>query len=157
MLIKVDKPRKQIPSYTLVKHTYDCVFTERKGKTSARMQAHARVHACPHRSSTTSQGCASVHYMGECVCCYYFANPSTLSVRPSAHVRPCVFPLEYEFVLKGGNTIAHPHKHIHHGTHVICVIFWKVSGGTDVIPLYERSSAPACVGQEPVRTSGAPA
>ena len=32
-----------------------------------------------------------------------------------------------------------------------------MSGGTDVIPLYERSSAPACVGQEPVRTSCAPA
>ncbi len=49
------------------------------------------------------------------------------------------------------------HKQTHHGTHVICVIFWKASGGTDVIPLYSRKSQPPCVGQEPVRTSGAPA
>jgi hypothetical protein len=44
------------------------------------MHAHSRVHACDHHSSTTSQRCASVHYMCECVCCYYFANPSTVSV-----------------------------------------------------------------------------
>jgi hypothetical protein len=76
--------------HTLVKHTYDCVFTERNGKRSARMHAHARVHACAHRSSTASQGCASVHYMGECVCCYYFANPSTacLSVCTCTSVCP---------------------------------------------------------------------
>ena len=60
------------------------------------------------------------------------------------------------FVLKGGNTIAYPHKHTHQGTHVICDMFWKASGCTDVIPFDERSSVPACVGQEPVRTSGAP-
>ena len=40
------------------------------------MHAHARVHACAHHSATASQGCASVQYMCECVCCYYFANPS---------------------------------------------------------------------------------
>jgi len=40
------------------------------------MHAHARVHAFAHRSSTGSQGCASVHYMCECVCCYYFVRLS---------------------------------------------------------------------------------
>ncbi len=54
-------------------------------------------------------------------------------------------------------TQAHPHKYTHHGTHVICVIFWKTSDGTDVIPLKERCSPPPSVGQEPVRTRGAPA
>ena len=55
------------------------------------MHEHARVHACAHRSSTASQGCASV----ESVCCYYFANPSTVSVRLSVHVRPYVLMLAY--------------------------------------------------------------
>ena len=59
------------------------------------MHAHARVHACAHRSSTASQGCASGHYMCECVCCYYFANPSTVSVCLSVHVRPSVLMLAY--------------------------------------------------------------
>jgi hypothetical protein len=36
-------------------------------------------------------------------------------------------------------------------------MFAKASGGTEVIPLLERSSVPPCVGQEPDRTSGAPA
>jgi hypothetical protein len=53
------------------------------------MHAHARVHACAHHSSTTSQGCVRVHYMGDCVCCYYFAN-SSLSVCLYMYVR--VFP-----------------------------------------------------------------
>ncbi len=57
--------------------------------------AHARVHACAHRSSTTSQGCTSVNYMCECVCCYYFANPSTVSLCLPVHVRPCVLMLVY--------------------------------------------------------------
>jgi hypothetical protein len=74
------------------------------------MHAHARVHACAHRSSTVSQGCASVHYMCECVCCYYFANPSTVSVCLSVHVRACVFHLQYEFALNGGNAMAHSHS-----------------------------------------------
>ncbi len=56
---------------------------------------------------------------------------------------------------KPQKTIAHQHKHTHRGTHVICDMFWKASGCTDVIPFDERSSVPACVGQEPVRTSGA--
>jgi hypothetical protein len=59
------------------------------------MHAHARVHACAHRSSTASQGSASVHYMCECVCCNYFAHPSTVSVCLSVHVRPCVLMLVY--------------------------------------------------------------
>jgi hypothetical protein len=32
----------------------------------------------------------------------------------------------------------------------------KASAGTEVIPLFERSRLPPCVGQEPDRTSGAP-
>ncbi len=60
------------------------------------------------------------------------------------------------FVLKGGNTIAHPHQHKHRGTHSISSKSWKASGCTDVIPFDERSSVPACGGQEPARTSGAP-
>jgi hypothetical protein len=45
----------------------------------------------------------------------------------------------------------------HKCTHVICDMPWKASDGTEVIPLLLRSSIPFCVGQEPVRTSGAPA
>jgi hypothetical protein len=60
-------------------------------------------------------------------------------------------------VLKEGNTVAHPPKHTHQGTHVIFDMSWKASGCTDVIPFPERSSSPPIVGQEPVRTSGAPA
>ncbi len=29
--------------------------------------------------------------MCECVCCYYFANPSTVSLCLSVHVRPCLY------------------------------------------------------------------
>jgi hypothetical protein len=54
----------------------DCLRSESESAS----HAHARVHACAHRSSTASQGCASVHYVCQCVCCYYFANPSTVSV-----------------------------------------------------------------------------
>jgi hypothetical protein len=67
-----------------VKLTDDCVFPERKGYASG--------HACAHRSSTVSEGFVSVHYMCECVCCYYFANPSTVSVCLTVHVRACVCP-----------------------------------------------------------------
>jgi hypothetical protein len=59
-------------------------------------------------------------------CSYYFANLSTVSICPS-------------FVLQGGNTITHPHKRTHQGTHVICGMPWKASGCTDVIPLPESS------------------
>ncbi len=46
----------------------------------------------------------------------------------------------------------------HKCTHVICDMPWKASDdGTDVIPLLLRSNIPFCMGQEPVRTSGAPA
>jgi hypothetical protein len=46
----------------------------------------------------------------------------------------------------------------HKCTHVICDMPWKASDdGTDVIPLLLRLRKPFCVGQEPVRTSGAPA
>ncbi len=65
--------------------------------------------------------------------------------------------INLSFVLKGGNTMAHPHKHTNQDTHVICGMSWKESGCTDVILLYARYSCPPCVGQEPVRTSGAPA
>jgi hypothetical protein len=112
---------------------------------------------CPPQLNRITQGCLTVHYMCECVCSNYSATPSTASVCLPVHVSPCVSPFQYEFVLKGQNKIAHPHKHTHHGTHVICVISWKASGGTDVIPFDERSSSPPSVGQEPVRTRGAPA
>jgi hypothetical protein len=58
--------KKQIRPFTLVKNKYDCVFTERKGKRYTSMHAHASVYACTHRSSTTCQGCPSVHYMSMC-------------------------------------------------------------------------------------------
>jgi hypothetical protein len=76
------------------------------------MHAHARVHACAHHSSTASQGCESVHYMYECVCCYSFANSSTVSVCQPVHAHPCVFPLQYEFALKG-ETQSHTHTSTH--------------------------------------------
>jgi len=41
-------------------------------------------------------------------------------------------------------------------THVICDMPWKASGSTDVMPLRLSSSIPFSVGQEPLRTSGAP-
>jgi hypothetical protein len=109
-----------------------------------------------------------------CVFRHYFANLTTLSVCLPVHTvthththtqatlktqaNTCQVRIENpSFVLKGGNTIAHPHKHTHQGTHCICGRPWKASSCTDVIPLPARSSVPACVGQEPVRTSGAPA
>ncbi len=155
MLIKVDEQKTD----AFIHISEACIRLCCHRKKRKEISTHACMHVppCAHRSSTTSQDFARAHYMCECVCCYYFANPSTVSVCLSVHVRPCVSPLQYQFVLKGGNTITHPHKHTHHGTHVILVIFWKVSDGTDVIPLDERSSEPPCVGQEPVRTSDAPA
>jgi hypothetical protein len=88
------------------------------------MHAHARVHACAPRSSTASQRCASVNYMCECVCCYYFANPSTVSVCLSVHVRPCVFPLQVEYRTEGGKhnrtpTQAHTSWYSRHLCHIL--------------------------------------
>ncbi len=46
------------------------------------------VHACAHRSSTTSQGCATVCYMRKFVCCYYsLIHPLCLSVCLYMYVR----------------------------------------------------------------------
>ncbi len=53
----------------------------------------------------------TVNYMCECVCCYYIATPSTVSACLPVHVRPCVSPLQYEFVLVlKGETQSHTHK-----------------------------------------------
>ena len=107
-----------------------------------------------------------------CVCWYYFANLSTVSVclpvhtvtqkNTNTHKQQPQKTSKYmssnerenpSFVLNGGNTITHPPKHTNQGTHSIFDMPWKTSGGTDVIPLPQRSSVPPCVGQEPVRTS----
>ena len=53
-------------------------------------------------------------------------------------------------------TLARTNTHAKYGTHVSCVMPWKASTGTDVIDLEESDSRPACLEQEPVRTSGAP-
>jgi hypothetical protein len=127
--------------------------------------------------TTAAQGCPSHLYMcaSACVFRHYSANLTTSSVCLPVHTvtqkknthtqdtrktqtNTCPVMIENpSFVLKRGNTIAHPHKHTHQGTHCICGMPWKASGGTDVMPLRESSSVPASVGQEPVRTSGAPA
>jgi hypothetical protein len=54
---------------------------------------------------------------------------------------------------------AHSHTPTQHTkcTHVICDMPWKALDVTDVIPFVLRSRTPTCVGQEPVRTSGAKA
>jgi hypothetical protein len=44
-----------------------------------------------------------------------------------------------------------------HGTHCIFAMPAKACSGTEVIPLAERISMPPSLGQEPDRTSGAPA
>jgi hypothetical protein len=66
-------------------------WQQRQKRKEISTHPHASVHTCAHRSSTASQGCASV----ESVCCYYFANPSTVSVCLSVNVRPCVLMLAY--------------------------------------------------------------
>ena len=54
-------------------------------------------------------------------------------------------------------TNKHTQTNTYDGTHVIVDMPWKALGCTDVMPLLERSSVPPSVGQEPDRTSGAPA
>jgi hypothetical protein len=82
MLVKVDQ--KKTDTSIHISETYiPTVFspTENERDKHACMHVHVCIHVpTAHRSSTASQGCASVHYMCECVCCYYFANPSTVSV-----------------------------------------------------------------------------
>jgi hypothetical protein len=59
----------------------------------------------------------------------------------------------------------HSHTNTYHGTHSMFAMPVKASVGTEVIPLLDRtrlppavfSFVPPCVGQEPDRTSGAPA
>jgi hypothetical protein len=96
MLIKVDEQKTDAFMHISLRWSIQTtVFSPKKNDSGKRMHAHARVHACAHRSSTASQGCARAHYMCECVCWYYFANPSTVSVCLSVHVRPCVLMLVY--------------------------------------------------------------
>jgi hypothetical protein len=88
------------------------------------MHAHARVHACAHHSSTASQGCVSVSFMCECVYCCYFANPSTVSVCLSVHVRPdaCIYNAEVlsmcnKHLMLGQTAVLYTHKYTH-STHI---------------------------------------
>jgi hypothetical protein len=53
------------------------------------------MHVLTSAAQPHLKGCVSLHYMCECVCCYYFANPSTVSVFLSVHVRPCVLMFVY--------------------------------------------------------------
>jgi hypothetical protein len=85
VLTAVVHAHKSGPTKNRYGHAHQCsihttVYSPKEKEKDKRMHAHALVHACAHRSSTTSQGCASVHYMCKCVCCFYFASPSTMSV-----------------------------------------------------------------------------
>ncbi len=84
------KKNRYVHTHYFLKNKYGCAFSERKGK---EISTHACTctYACmtPPQINRISR-CATVHYMCVCVCCYYFANPSTVFVCLSVHVRPCV-------------------------------------------------------------------
>ena len=89
------------------------------------MHAHARVHACAHRSLPASQGCLHVHYMCECVCCYYFANPSTVSVCLYMYVRvswclyiQCWGAIHVQQAFDVRSNSCHIHSYVHTLTHI---------------------------------------
>jgi hypothetical protein len=65
-----------------------------------------------------------VHCMCECVCCYYFANLSTVSVCLAVHVRPVCFPPSVRIRTEGGKhnstpTQAHTSWYSRHLCHIL--------------------------------------
>jgi hypothetical protein len=95
-------------------HKPDCVFAENEEITCM----------CSPQLNRISRVCECALYMCECVCCYYFADPSTVSVCRSVHVRcpdACIYNAEVlsmcnKHLMLGQTPVVYTHTYTHSRT-----------------------------------------
>jgi hypothetical protein len=95
MLIKVDKQKTDTFIHISEAYRRQCFHRKKRKKISTHACTCKWACMCPPQLNRISRVCECALNARVCVCCYYFANPSTLSVCLSVHVRPCVLMLVY--------------------------------------------------------------